>query len=80
MAGYASKQVAELKRKFGARIETLETGFSTLSTQLQSVDNKTERQHNELHQLDKYSRIRTFCPPVSSPSTSLVYHKYKADK
>ena len=33
MAGYAdsaaSKQAAELRREFGARIETLETGFST---------------------------------------------------
>ena len=38
MAGYAdsaaSKQAAELRREFGARIEILETGFSTFSTQL----------------------------------------------
>ena len=54
MAGYAdsaaSKQAAELRREFGSRIETLETGFSTFSTQLQpeSVDSKMERQHSEL--------------------------------
>ena len=56
MAGYAdsasaaSKQAAELRREFGARIEILETGFSTFSTQLQSVDSKMERQHSELLQ------------------------------
>ena len=54
MAGYAdsaaSKQAVELRREFGARIEILETGFSTFSTQLQSVDSKMERQHSELLQ------------------------------
>ena len=54
MAGYAdsaaSKQSAELRREFGARIETLETGLSTFSTQLQSVDTKIDRQHSELLQ------------------------------
>ena len=56
MAGYAdsasaaSKQAAELRREFGARIETLETGFSTFNPQLQSVDSKMERQHSELLQ------------------------------
>jgi hypothetical protein len=54
MAGYAdsaaNKQAAELRRELGARIEVLETGFSTFSTQLQSVDSKMERQHSELLQ------------------------------
>ena len=54
MAGYAdsaaNKQSAELRREFGARIETLETGLSTFSTQLQSVDTKIDRQHSELLQ------------------------------
>ena len=54
MVGYAdsaaSKQSAELRREFGARIETLETGLSTFSTQLQSVDTKIDRQHSELLQ------------------------------
>ena len=54
MAGYADsdarKQSAELRREFGARIETLETGLSTFSTQLQSVDTKIDRQHSELLQ------------------------------
>ena len=54
MAGYAdsaaSKQAAELRREFGSRIETLESGFSTFSTQLQSIDTKMERQHSELLQ------------------------------
>ena len=54
MAGYAdsaaSKQSAELRREFGSRIETLETGLSTFSTQLQSVDTKIDRQHSELLQ------------------------------
>ena len=52
MAGYAdsaaSKQSAKLREKFGARIETLETGLSTFSTQLQSFDTKIDRQHSEL--------------------------------
>jgi hypothetical protein len=38
MAGYAdsgaNKQAAELRREFGSRIETLESGFNTFSTQL----------------------------------------------
>ena len=54
MAGYAdsaaNKQAAELRKEFGTRIEALETGFSTFSTQLQSVDSKMERQHSELLQ------------------------------
>ena len=54
MAGYAdsaaTKQAAELRRELGSRIETLESGFSTFSTQLQSVDTKMERQHTELLQ------------------------------
>lgn len=54
MAGYAdsaaNKQAAELRREFGSRIETLETGLSTFSTQLQSVDTKIDRQHSELLQ------------------------------
>ena len=54
MVGYAdsaaSKQSAELRREFGSRIETLETGLSTFSTQLQSVDSKVDRQHTELLQ------------------------------
>ena len=33
-----------------------------------------------VHQLGEYNRIRTFCPSVSSPSTSLVCHRYKAEK
>ena len=54
MAGYAdsaaNKQAAELRREFGSRIDTLESGFSTFSTQLQSVDTKIDRQHSELLQ------------------------------
>ena len=54
MAGYAdsaaNKQAAELRKEFGSRIETLESGFNTFSTQLQSVDSKMERQHSELLQ------------------------------
>ena len=54
MAGHAdsaaSKQSAELRREFGSRIEVLETGFSTFSTKVQSVDSKMERQHSELLQ------------------------------
>ena len=57
MAGYAdsaaSKQAAELRQEFGGRIEALETNVSTFSTQLQSVDNKMERQHTELLQAIK---------------------------
>jgi hypothetical protein len=52
MAGYAdsaaNKQAAELRREFGSRIDTLESGFNTFSTQLQSVDSKMERQHSKL--------------------------------
>ena len=39
-----------MRREFGARIEILETGFSTFSTQLQSIDSKMARQHSELLQ------------------------------
>ena len=46
----ANQQSAELRREFGSRIETLETGLSTFSTQLQSVDSKIDRQHSELLQ------------------------------
>ena len=54
MAGYADsaagKQSAELRKEFGSRIETLETGLSTFSTKFQSVESKIDGQHTELLQ------------------------------
>ena len=57
MAGYAdsaaNRQAAELRREIGGRIDVLETGLNTFSTQLATVDSKMERQHSEILQADK---------------------------
>ena len=57
MAGYAdsatNKQAAELSREFGGRIDVLETGLNTFSTQLATVDSKMQRQHTEILQAVK---------------------------
>ena len=57
MAGYAdsaaNKQATEIIREFGGRIDVLETGLNTFSTQLATVDSKMERQHSEILQAVK---------------------------
>ena len=57
MAGYAdsaaNKQAAEIRREFGGRIDSLETGLNTFSTQLATADSKMERQHSEILQAVK---------------------------